>query len=97
MAVTFDEKVKIGEVQDCNRYQIPQDWPYQEARRLFKEPIVSKEFPELKWTAPDEEGLVDFLVKENGFNHDRVIKEAPDKVAKETTGKKSKTGGRKKK
>ncbi|EHA8590129.1 hypothetical protein COCNU_scaffold015291G000020 [Cocos nucifera] len=55
-------------------YQIPEDWPYQEARRLFKEPIVSQEFPELKWTAPDEEGLVDFLVKDNGFNHDRVKK-----------------------
>ncbi|XP_073106808.1 flap endonuclease 1 isoform X2 [Elaeis guineensis] len=56
------------------RYQIPEDWPYQEARHLFKEPIVSQEFPELKWTAPDEEGLVDFLVKDNGFNHDRVTK-----------------------
>ncbi|XP_008775414.2 flap endonuclease 1 [Phoenix dactylifera] len=56
------------------RYQIPEDWPYQEARRLFKEPTVSQEFAELKWTAPDEEGIVDFLVKDNGFNHDRVIK-----------------------
>ena len=37
------------------RYQIPEDWPYQEARRLFKEPVVSNEAEELKWTPPDEE------------------------------------------
>lgn len=57
-----------------DRYHIPEDWPYQEARRLFKDPSVILETPELKWTAPDEEGLVAFLVKENGFNHDRVSK-----------------------
>ncbi|XP_058076520.1 flap endonuclease 1 isoform X2 [Magnolia sinica] len=58
------------------RYQIPENWPYQEARRLFKEPLVSdiEAQPELKWTAPDEAGLITFLVNENGFNHDRVIK-----------------------
>ncbi|KAK6805168.1 hypothetical protein RDI58_002953 [Solanum bulbocastanum] len=58
------------------RYQIPDDWPYEEARRLFKEPLVvtDDEQTELKWAAPDEEGLVNFLVKENGFNIDRVTK-----------------------
>ncbi|KAL2906807.1 Flap endonuclease 1 [Bienertia sinuspersici] len=58
------------------RYQIPDEWPYQEARRLFKEPEVypGNEEPELKWNPPDEEGLVNFLVKENGFNVDRVTK-----------------------
>ncbi|KAF8727405.1 hypothetical protein HU200_019010 [Digitaria exilis] len=56
------------------RYQIPEDWPYQEARRLFKEPDVTLDIPELKWTAPDEEGLISFLVKDNGFNEDRVTK-----------------------
>ncbi|AQK88068.1 Flap endonuclease 1 [Zea mays] len=57
-----------------DRYQIPEDWPYQEARRLFKEPNVTLDIPELKWTAPDEEGLISFLVKDNGFNEDRVTK-----------------------
>ncbi|XBJ27040.1 hypothetical protein VPH35_004366 [Triticum aestivum] len=57
-----------------DKYQIPEDWPYQEARRMFKEPDVTLDIPELKWTAPDEEGLVNFLVKENGFNQDRVTK-----------------------
>ncbi|KAJ9186073.1 hypothetical protein P3X46_005617 [Hevea brasiliensis] len=58
------------------RYQIPEDWPYQEARQLFKKPIVlaHEEEPELKWTASDEEGLITFLVNENGFNSDRVTK-----------------------
>ncbi|KAK4782606.1 hypothetical protein SAY86_016708 [Trapa natans] len=58
------------------RYQIPDDWPYSEARQLFKEPCVYTEVdePEIKWTAPDEEGLINFLVTENGFNSDRVTK-----------------------
>ncbi|XP_019441243.1 PREDICTED: flap endonuclease 1 isoform X1 [Lupinus angustifolius] len=58
------------------RYQIPDDWPYQEARRLFKEPtvLIEEEELNLKWSAPDEEGLISFLVNENGFNNDRVTK-----------------------
>ncbi|KAK9147172.1 hypothetical protein Sjap_007075 [Stephania japonica] len=58
------------------RFQIPENWPYQEARRLFKEPFVAvdDQQPEIKWTAPDEEGLIKFLVNENGFNNDRVTK-----------------------
>ncbi|KAF5192984.1 Flap endonuclease, partial [Thalictrum thalictroides] len=57
-------------------YQIPEDWPYQDARQLFKEPLVSvdTELSELKWSTPDEEGLITFLVNENGFNNDRVTK-----------------------
>ncbi|KAK3441389.1 hypothetical protein EUGRSUZ_B01342 [Eucalyptus grandis] len=44
-----------------------------EALLLFKGPIVStEEQPEIKWTAPNEEGLISFLVNENGFNIDRV-------------------------
>ncbi|GJN15078.1 hypothetical protein PR202_gb01967 [Eleusine coracana subsp. coracana] len=57
-----------------DRYQIPEEWPYEEARRLFKEPSVTLDIPELKWTAPDEEGIINFLVKDNGFNEDRVTK-----------------------
>ncbi|XP_031403228.1 flap endonuclease 1 isoform X3 [Punica granatum] len=58
------------------RYQIPDDWPYVEARQLFKEPCVftEEDEPEIKWSAPDEEGLIAFLVNENGFNSDRVTK-----------------------
>ncbi|CAK9164006.1 unnamed protein product [Ilex paraguariensis] len=58
------------------RYQIPDDWPYQQARHLFKEPLVfsGDEQLEIKWNAPDEEGLINFLVNENGFNGDRITK-----------------------
>lgn len=58
------------------RYQIPDEWPYQEARRLFKEPLVltGDDQPEIKWGPPDEEGLIEFLVDQNGFNKDRVTK-----------------------
>ncbi|XP_039042797.1 flap endonuclease 1-like [Hibiscus syriacus] len=58
------------------RYSIPDDWPYEEARRLFKEPLVcmDDEQLDLKWSAPDTEGLITFLVNENGFNIDRVTK-----------------------
>ncbi|XP_011092214.1 flap endonuclease 1 isoform X2 [Sesamum indicum] len=58
------------------RYQIPDDWPYQEVRLLFKEPSVLTDDDqlELKWTAPDEDGLISFLVNENAFNHDRISK-----------------------
>ncbi|CAN6467484.1 unnamed protein product [Victoria cruziana] len=58
------------------RYQIPENWPYEDARRLFTEPLVTaiEEQEEPKWTSPDEEGLIAFLVNENGFNHDRVTK-----------------------
>ncbi|XP_021282163.1 flap endonuclease 1 isoform X1 [Herrania umbratica] len=58
------------------RYSIPDDWPYQEARRLFQEPLVctDDEQLEMKWSAPDDEGLITFLVNENGFNSDRVTK-----------------------
>ncbi|KAF9669790.1 hypothetical protein SADUNF_Sadunf13G0001000 [Salix dunnii] len=58
------------------RYQIPEDWPYQEARQLFKEPAVltDEEQLDIKWISPDDEGLITFLVNENGFNSDRVMK-----------------------
>ena len=57
------------------KYQLPDDWPYKDARELFLQPDVrSAEDPEcdFKWDAPDVEGLVKFLVGEKGFNEDRV-------------------------
>ncbi|KAI4342892.1 hypothetical protein MLD38_027457 [Melastoma candidum] len=66
----------ILENMNKERYQVPDDWPYKEARELFKNPKVHAEDDdsELKWSAPDEEGLIAFLVNENGFNSDRVTK-----------------------
>ncbi|KAL6636591.1 hypothetical protein ACP70R_024163 [Stipagrostis hirtigluma subsp. patula] len=56
------------------RYSVPEDWPYQEVRTLFKEPNVCTEIPDFLWTAPDTEGLINFLSTENNFNPDRVAK-----------------------
>ncbi|XP_065034486.1 flap endonuclease 1-A-like isoform X3 [Musa acuminata AAA Group] len=56
------------------RYHLPEDWPYKKVRQLFREPNVSSEIPELRWTSPDDEGLVNFLVNENSFNNKRVAK-----------------------
>lgn len=56
------------------RYQIPENWPYQEARRLFKEPaaLTDEEQLEIKWTAPDEEVRNPSwkLLYDNPFNWD---------------------------
>lgn len=55
------------------RYQVPSDWAYAEARRLFANPLITDPGEiELHWTAPDEEGLLQFLVKEKNFSEDRV-------------------------
>ncbi|SCZ97868.1 BZ3500_MvSof-1268-A1-R1_Chr3-3g06422 [Microbotryum saponariae] len=53
----------------------PEDWPWKEAKELFIHPNVTPaKDVELQWKAPDVEGLVEFLVKDSGFNEDRVRK-----------------------
>ncbi|KAI3558557.1 XPG domain-containing protein [Colletotrichum abscissum] len=57
------------------KYVIPDDWPYQDARELFLNPDVRKADDPLcdfKWEKPDMEGLVQYLVTEKGFSEDRV-------------------------
>jgi flap endonuclease-1 len=50
------------------RNSIPDDWKFDEARRLFSHPdVTSGDTIDLKWEAPDVEAVVDFLVKEKGF------------------------------
>src|ERR1700754_3387638 len=52
---------------DSKKYTLPENWPFKEARRLFKEPeITEPDQIELNWVGPDEEGLVQFLVEEKG-------------------------------
>ncbi|XP_019628960.1 PREDICTED: flap endonuclease 1 [Branchiostoma belcheri] len=58
---------------DTKKFPVPEDWPYDQARRLFKEPEVTPaDQVELKWTDPDEEGLVQFMSNEKGFSEDRI-------------------------
>ncbi|KAI5925549.1 Rad27p/FEN-1 endonuclease-like protein [Camillea tinctor] len=57
------------------KYVLPEDWPYADARQLFFEPDVhAADDPrcDFKWEKPDVEGLVKFLVADKGFNEDRV-------------------------
>ncbi|KAN0124674.1 PIN domain-like protein [Lactarius tabidus] len=61
---------------------VPDEWPWEEAKKIFAEPDVTPaDQIQLDWEAPDVEGLVDFLVKEKGFNEERVRKGA-EKLAK---------------
>ncbi|KAJ6650146.1 Flap endonuclease 1, partial [Pseudolycoriella hygida] len=64
---------KILENIDKKKYQIPENWNYENARELFLNPeVLDPETIELKWTDPDEEGLVAFLCGDRQFNEDRV-------------------------
>ena len=58
---------KIIEKIDKKKYAIPENWPYEEARRLFKEPDVTDPTDvEIVWGPPDEEGLVEYLHGDKG-------------------------------
>ncbi|KAK7533144.1 flap endonuclease 1 [Phyllosticta citribraziliensis] len=69
----LDGVVKFFET--SQKYSLPEDWPYQDARLLFLEPDVRPaDHPDcdFKWDAPDVDGLIKFLVEEKGFSEDRV-------------------------
>jgi len=64
---------KILKEIDTSKYSVPEDWNYEEARRLFVEPDVADiNTIELKWGEADEEGLVKYLCGDRNFNEDRV-------------------------
>ncbi|KAK2076721.1 hypothetical protein QBZ16_005481 [Prototheca wickerhamii] len=59
---------------DPDKYKIPSPFPFKEARELFQKPevLAPEDVPPLKWTNPDLDGLLEFLVKEKSFNEERV-------------------------
>ncbi|KAI8818775.1 PIN domain-like protein [Fimicolochytrium jonesii] len=58
---------------DPKKYPIPEDWPYQRARELFKKPdVIDPATIDLKWEVPDEQAIVDFMVTEKNFSEERV-------------------------
>lgn len=70
-----------------NKHKVPEDWPYEAARELFKNPdVIDPAEIDLKWTPPDIEGLVEFLVGEKGFSEQKVRK-AAEKLTKKNTAK----------
>ncbi|CAI8023861.1 Flap endonuclease 1 [Geodia barretti] len=55
------------------KLNFPENWPYEEARQLFMSPeVVKADSVELKWSKPDEAGLVQFMVEDKGFSEDRI-------------------------
>lgn len=72
---TLEKVVEHIEGDSKKKHVVPDDWPYQDARELFLNPDVrNADHPDcdFKWEAPDVEALVEFLVKDKGFNEDRV-------------------------
>lgn len=72
---TLDKLVEAIKEDPKGKYQIPEDWPYQDARELFFKPDVrpaDDPLCDFKWEKPDMDGLVQFLVTEKGFSEDRV-------------------------
>ena len=64
---------KILENIDTKKFVVPENWVYEGARQLFKQPeVIPASEIELKWEKPDEEGLVKFMAEENGFAEDRI-------------------------
>jgi len=59
---------------DPKKYSVPENWPYKDARELFRNPDVKDPADcELVWKDPDEEGTVEFLVKEKGFKYVNLL------------------------
>eukprot|EP00474_Spongospora_subterranea_P008992 CRZ09450.1 hypothetical protein [Spongospora subterranea] len=75
---------------DTKKYAVPDDFLYQESERLFISPeVLPAGSVKLEWKAPDEDGLIKFLVDEKQFDLDRVksglakLKEAKKKSSQQ--------------
>jgi len=60
------------ELEDHQRFQIPPNWNYKQARKLLTDPDVLDEDFKFEWKRPDSENLLEFMVKEKGFNESRI-------------------------
>lgn len=59
---------KVLEKIDKENYQVPENWMFKEARELFIHPEVTDPATiDLKWNEPNEEGIVEYMIKEMGF------------------------------
>ncbi|CAG97923.1 multifunctional nuclease RAD27 [Kluyveromyces lactis] len=66
------EKFENGDI-SSGRWKIPEGWQFKEARDLFMQPdVIPSEEVTLKWEEPKAEELIEFMVKEKGFNEDRI-------------------------
>jgi flap endonuclease-1 len=58
---------------DTKKYEPPENWNYERARELFKQPEITEvDKLEIKWTQPNEEGLVKYMCGDKQFNEERI-------------------------
>ncbi|VDK61293.1 unnamed protein product [Anisakis simplex] len=58
---------------DTEKYPVPENWQYEEARRLFIKPEVdSCENLTLQWGKPDIDAIVQYLCGEKNFSEERI-------------------------
>ncbi|KAI0097559.1 DNA-repair protein rad2 [Nemania sp. FL0031] len=72
---TLEKVVEFMQNDPKQKYTVPDDWPFADARTLFFEPDVRKADDPLcdfKWEKPDTDALVKYLCTDKGFNEDRV-------------------------
>ncbi|KAK6459027.1 PIN domain-like protein [Scheffersomyces xylosifermentans] len=70
---SLDNIIKHIEDNPGGKLKVPENWPYDEARELFKHPEVTEAKDiTLKWKEPDVDGLVAYMVGEKGFSEDRI-------------------------
>lgn len=68
-------ETKIGKKKNKRELTVPEAWPFRGARKLFEEPLVLRgevKEADLRMKDADEEGVIKFLVEENGFSEERV-------------------------
>eukprot|EP00123_Amoebidium_parasiticum_P020543 comp5206_c0_seq1/m.1249 comp5206_c0_seq1/g.1249 ORF comp5206_c0_seq1/g.1249 comp5206_c0_seq1/m.1249 type:complete len:171 (-) comp5206_c0_seq1:329-841(-) len=55
------------------KFILPANFPYKEAREFFKNPnITDPASIKVTWGQADEEGIVQFMCRENNFSEDRI-------------------------
>ncbi|KAI1285155.1 Flap endonuclease 1 [Halotydeus destructor] len=74
-ASTKKKKKGLGKGKKDDAANVPENWLFRGARKLFVDPNVQREAikeSDLKQKDLDEEGLIKFLCEEHGFSEDRV-------------------------
>ena len=65
---------KVIDSLDKEKQPAPEGVDFDEVRGLFQAPDVTDcDTIDLKWGMPDEAGILQFLVREKGFNEERIL------------------------
>lgn len=73
---SIEKILESDEMKKQDKWAVPDDFlaNFKSAREFFQKPDVHQLDGEFKWTDPDEEGLLAFLVDEKSFQKERVLK-----------------------